>query len=272
MKTKNYLSLFFLLLGTAITHAGVPQPMCIFYGQAKNGFGWPYTSSADVVLRVGTNEYARSTISGSLKPGVNFALYVHLDDGNGTAYSPHALHSGDSIKIIVIDEYGEKTIMETNAIPAVGQPGETILVNVTAGTDSDHDGLPDEWEKKLLESGTQTSILDIHPNDDFDGDGVSNWKEYLAGTIAYMANDYFFIENQEITPNGRLRLEYLSVPGKIYWVESTTNLSENIWITAPFATSDEGSLRTAPLIGDGNWQYLYLPLTGPSRQFKLKVQ
>ena len=268
---KTYLT-FFLLLATLAVRANVPQPMCIFYGQAKDGFGWPYTTSADVVLRVGTNEYARCTINDSLRPGVNFALYVHLDDGNGAAYSPHALRSGDAIKIIVIDEHGEKTIMETNAIPAVGQPGETILVNVTAGTDSDKDGLPDEWEEYLLQNGPQTSIWQIDPNDDFDGDGISNWNEYLSGTYAFMANDYFFIENQAMTPNGRMRLEYLSVPGKIYWVESSTNLTENAWTTAPFAPTDDAPLQTTPLIGDGYWQYLYLPLDGTSRQFKLKVQ
>ena len=34
------------------------------------------------MLLHGTNQIASQTITGSLTPGVNFALYVHLDDGS----------------------------------------------------------------------------------------------------------------------------------------------------------------------------------------------
>jgi len=34
--------------------AGLPQPMCIFYGQARDGYGLPYRADADVILLRGT--------------------------------------------------------------------------------------------------------------------------------------------------------------------------------------------------------------------------
>jgi hypothetical protein len=67
-----------LLLASALgAQAVLPQPMCIYYGQAKDEFGWPYSGShqGDVILRIGTNEITRHHVSGSLSPGVNFALY-----------------------------------------------------------------------------------------------------------------------------------------------------------------------------------------------------
>ncbi|MCW5558526.1 MAG: hypothetical protein KIT22_11935, partial [Verrucomicrobiae bacterium] len=65
--------------------AGVPQPMCVYYGQAVDGYGLPYLTNATVFLRRGTNEIARHVVRGALAPGVNFALYAHLDDGRGAS-------------------------------------------------------------------------------------------------------------------------------------------------------------------------------------------
>ena len=78
--------------------------MVVYYGQAKDGFGWPYRRDADVILLHGTNEIARHTIVGSLAPGVNFALNVPLDDGrDATAYARNALRTGEVVSIIVQD-------------------------------------------------------------------------------------------------------------------------------------------------------------------------
>jgi len=42
--------------------------------------------------------------------------------------------------------------------------------------DTDHDGLPDDWERWRLGS------LNYGPNDDPDGDGSSNYSEFVADT------------------------------------------------------------------------------------------
>jgi hypothetical protein len=102
-----------LLLSASIIRAGLPQPRCVYYGQALDGYGWPYTTNAQVILLHGTDEVARHTIAGSLSPGINFALYVHLDSGtSATDYSLRALRSGDLVSIVVRDANGEQTIME----------------------------------------------------------------------------------------------------------------------------------------------------------------
>jgi len=256
-------------------HAGLPQPMCVYYGQAKDGYGLPYLRDADVILRHGTNEIARQTISGSLRPGVNFALYVHLDDGqSATPYSPRALRSGDLVSIVVRDRDGEKTVMEDQVVPPVGQPGDIILRNVTAAEDTDRDGLPDPWEWALIEwsDGRLRSLADVRGGDDFDGDGMSNWQEYLAGTFPFLDDDYLRIEEWALTTNGHLRLTFLSVAGKSYTPVCATNLTSSVWAPCAFALSDTGPLQTLPAEGNGDWFSLYLPVQEPRRFFKLSVE
>ena len=266
-----------LLLTVGPALAGLPQPMVVYYGQAQDGFGWPYRDHADVILLIGTNEMARHTIDGSISPGVNFALYVHVDDGTGgtNRYSGRAARTGETVRILVQDSYGLKTIMESNSVPAVTKPGDLILVNVTAGVDSDHDGLPDSWEQELLNLNTNPLILtiaDIDPDDDFDGDGVPNDEEFVAGTFAFLDYDYFFAEHLEMTQNHCLHIEFLSVPGKIYGVDSTTNVLDGAWAATVFSIQSTGPWQTSPVEGDGDWLSLYVPLSETNRAFRMNVQ
>ncbi len=255
--------------------AGLPQPMCVFYGQARDGYGLPYLANADVILLHGTNEVARHTIVGSLAPGVNFALYIHLDDGRGTKpYSRRALSTGASVRIIVRDAEGEKTIMESATIPPVGQPGDLLLLDVTAAPDTDGDGLPDPWEWELIDwsDGVLESLWDVHGEDDFDADGLSNLQEYQAGTFAFLDYDYLGIEQTLPTANGRLRLTFLSVPGKSYGVRGLTDMAEALWQSCPFALDDTGPVQTTPVEGNGDWFSFYVSLDESMRFFRLVVE
>ena len=61
--------------------------------------------------------------------------------------------------------------------------------------DSDEDGLIDLWEEQVIQSGLGdqngdgvVDLLDVAPQDDLDGDGLTNFKEFLEGTSALLSD------------------------------------------------------------------------------------
>ncbi len=278
MKFRSLLTLWvFASAGSAL--AGIPQPAVVYYGQAVDAYGWPYRAAATVVLRAGTNDVARHAISGSLAPGVNFALHMPIDDGrDGTPYVRYALTTGAVVSIAVIDGGGERLIMENAALPPVPAPGSVVRINATAGTDADGDGIPDEWEWELIRWANDpayTSIYDIHPHDDFDGDGVSNIDEYRAGTFAFLDYDSFSAEAFQTAPNGRLSIDFLTVPGKVYRIQSAPlNPVDGAyeWGGCEFSTTATGPLQTGPVEGTGQWQSFYVPPPESNLVWRLTVE
>lgn len=88
--------------------------------------------------------------------------------------------------------------------------------------DADQDGLPDGWEtSKFLGLG-------YGADDDNDGDGYSNLREYYAGTCP--TNRY---SNMAIISfsnvNGMVSLRWSAVSDAVYGVKSATNLLVNSW-------------------------------------------
>jgi hypothetical protein len=91
------------------------------------------------------------------------------------------------------------------AVTNAANPSPGILsapLTLTVLTDSDHDGLPDEWE----------SAHDLNPNErsdaalDSDGDGRTSLEEYLAGTDPQDAQSVLRIESIALANGGSAAL------------------------------------------------------------------
>jgi hypothetical protein len=90
------------------------------------------------------------------------------------------------------------------------------------------DGIPDSW--RLLWFGTVSNALSAADADP-DGDGASNWEEYVAGTNPLDATSVFqFLPGGSFSPSS-FTLQWSSVANKNYTIQSSSSISPGNWTT-----------------------------------------
>ncbi|MGD1083198.1 MAG: hypothetical protein ABSA47_00445 [Verrucomicrobiota bacterium] len=96
-----------------------------------------------------------------------------------------------------------------------------ITVGGDRSASSWNDGIPDWW--RLVYFGTVSNLLsaaDLDP----DGDGASNWQEYVAGTNPLDPKSVL-----EVSPSANFTIQWPSVYGKTYALETSTSLFSTNW-------------------------------------------
>jgi hypothetical protein len=118
----------------------------------------------------------------------------------------------------------------------------------------------DEWKMSFFGSTTNPLAAD---DVDADGDGMPNWMEYVAGTNPTNAASSFRFTNATFNTNGAqgVAVNWLTAPGKTYFLESQPVLGEANWSV----------INTNS--GDGNYyQLLITNYSGESRFYKILLQ
>lgn len=249
----NVSRIIFCLIATVqMLQAYPPAPPYVIEGVVRDDIGDPYGyAGAALELYHGDTLVGQSLIRNDLWPEVNFRISVALSAVSTLdIYKPTALKpfSPLTAKVVV----GEQTFLPFKVGGgglSVGNSGETGFVELTLGLDSDDDGLPDTWEEwQLAQLGIYPGNPDfdlslIDPDGDFDGDGVSNYIEYLAGTYATDAESRFQLSIVDVAETGEATLEFLAVIDRKYKIE---RLSEGqTWEPVPFKLEGQ---QTAQLI------------------------
>ena len=130
--------------------------------------------------------------------------------------------------------------------------------------DSVGDGIPDWWRAQYFGgTGAITNALSCATADP-DGDGMSNYQEYLAGTNPTNAASVFKI--QGITNNASgLTVSFQSAWGRNYMLYSSTNLASGAWTAVP---------SQPVVLGDGGVDLLTDSATAASTQhfYRIGVQ
>lgn len=280
-RKPNYSCLHAVLLGTCFSLCNLraaPLPEFTVYGLASDEYGWPCLRDAAVELHLNGTFYQTYAIDGLLAPGVNFVFRIPLDDGAASQpYDRNAAHSGQDFAFY-LELRGQRFPLLPIVQPtAIGGAAENAQFNLTAGSDSDGDGLPDQWEWWIIantEDSAIQSLADINRADDADGDGASNVAEFLAGTNPVDRNDVFRIESMAIQGE-MLVLGLWTIPGKTYRLEAF-DPSETAPKWMPVASiaavldAEDGHANTfsvadpehaqwrSQFIGDGYFQYAFI--------------
>ncbi len=268
MKTRF---LFAFMLAALAAEAGTPLPAQIVYGLVRDAYGFPYQDTGRILALKGTTECARCNFTGIQTDGLNYRLTLDMDSG-GSPYAPYAVQAGDRLTLAVEVGGGALPLTPTNQLIA-GPAGSAVLLNLCTGADADGDGLPDEWERLLCEQsgGALGSIADVHPHDDFDGDGLTNEQEFRSGTFAFLPTDLLKVSGFESTSSGRLKLRFLTSVGMTYGLTATESLSRQEWFPMRFAQQEGDPLAYQQLIGNGAYQTVYIETAAKTLFLRLTV-
>jgi len=277
MKLITQCLLLLVLLAVSVQAALlVPLPPFTVYGKVRNWNGRSFGTgdSVTVIVKVKGVEVNRCAVKSGVYPTLNYRVQIPM--ANSTMAGRGEV--GDPITFEVYYDGQIHAVATGTVVPKVVKPAGTLCCDLIVGSDSDNDGLPDEYESLLMyyydAAGRGSSLEDIKPDDDFDGDGYSNLHEFQAGTIPVEGADFLKITQFTLLENGSFALSFLSAPGRTYRLPKSKSTSSNTWEMAVFAQrANETPAQTFLMTEqDANITLYVLPTTNAAAFFKLEVQ
>lgn len=277
MRATFTLALLSVLAIAGNLNAAPAAPSFTIYGMVRDTHGNALTTSAGqiVVNRPAGAEIIRGPSESNLDVGINYTLHIAMDAGTTpTLYKPTAMFTAQPFTIVVIINGVTYTPIEAQGSNwMAGLPGASLRIDLTLGPSSSNDGLPDAWKQDLLNadsSGRLHSFADIRPGDDLDGDGMTNYEEFVAGTNPLDKSDALDLAVTEVS-NGIAHLQFYAVRGRTYHLTSSTDMAT--WSQQPFSTEPTATnLVTSRLEPDGQLLDIYVPAATAAALFKLYVE
>ena len=143
---------------------------------------------------------------------------------NGLAVTPVSLQGKPTLTLtnVQLAHAGLYSVLVTNPASPSGIASSNATLTVLA--DSDHDHIPDDWE----------TFYGLNPNDpsdaglDPDGDTMTNWQEYIAGTDPTNRLSYLKVDAIASDPGGT-RISFSAVSNKTYTVQFKEAPSVGRW-------------------------------------------
>jgi hypothetical protein len=119
-------------------------------------------------------------------------------------------------------QFGDVTFYQTpdNQTNTLAAGGTLNFTGDYTFIDANHNGISDAWENYYFGSaGTNRTQFT-----DSDGDGMSDYAEFIAGTNPTNAASRFIFLSAAVQTNRLVQLQWAAVPGRLYQLENSTNL------------------------------------------------
>jgi len=283
MKRFKILAISYLMAHIAyLASAALPpveMPAFVFAGRIVDYAHIAFDSETVVEVRVKTKGgtlLAKTTTATSGLSSYNYVINVPI----ATQAAAGHVKVGDEVVFEFVDPDG---VVYAGLVPSnqarVGRPGQRAKVDVILASDSDHDGVADEYVETLEYLMWRNKISTYDANADYDGDGVSNYAEYVAGTNPFDKTDKFSVREMAVESgfDDYVAIKVLVSQGRTYTVSSTGSLDRKLldWSPAEFSVGDpsaalRGRLSTGP--SETGYRIIYLKKEGPSRFWKMNVE
>ena len=235
---KSYLKTLLLVtvgMGLVPAHAFPPAPHHLLFGAVRDELGRPIQQGAIVYLEAEGTILAYGSVVNDLLEGRNYQLSIPMDSGYlSERYASTALRPWAAFRLRV--QIGDQSFLPIEMrgdAAKLGEPSLQTRLDLTLGEDSDGDGLPDAWERAY------TGGLDQDGLGDADGDGLSNFDEYLGKTYTDEGDQDYELKILGLE-SGLPQLEFLAAPGRSYSLLGSSDMK--VWTPVPFVTNKDGNM------------------------------
>lgn len=244
MTLRRFLTGWVACFGVAVfAPAGIPEPDVIFYGVVFAGTGTSAYVPGDVSWTVAGNNQAAASRATTLVTVNGQTFYIsrvafetrRLADNSLLAASPNTLEQTTTPAIFSrsarVD--GKAATISNGATTftyGAATQGLADRVDLRVGGESFTD-----WSQRLF--GSQVVL-----SGDADGDGMSNYAEYLAGTDPKNRQSGLFMKSFVPVNGGGFTFSWDSVSGRIYSVERSSDLQN--WTAVQANVTGTGGVMT----------------------------
>lgn len=234
--------------------ANFPIGTYVYAGTIENCRKEAMVGDDDVqVQAVSTNGtiLAVSAVSDPDANGVNFRLEVPVS----THTSAKSAAIGDAPRCVVVSKRGTRGAATETFPPILCASAVTNCVVVwsdaisfTNEVDGEVVKVPEDYIDGISWLMDFYGKTPYDPFADWDGDGVSNYKEYTDGTNPFDPGDFLRVTAFSVSPESAV-LSFEYVGGHLYGLKSARSLSNPEWAATAFKTDEQATLQQTTVYG-----------------------